>query len=57
MSKPVAVAALFSWLLLGPASAQLAVAAPAPEIGAGLFGFLVALAVAFLAERRSRRKS
>ena len=57
MSRPVAVAALFSWLLLGPASAQVAVAAPAPEIGAGFFGFLVALAVAYLAERRGRKKS
>jgi hypothetical protein len=56
MSRPIAVAAFF-WLLLGPASAQVAVAAPAPEIGAGFFGFLVALAVAFLSERRSRKKS
>ncbi len=56
MSRPIAVAAFF-WLLLGPASAQVAVAAPAPEIGAGFFGFLVALAVAYLAERRGRKKS
>jgi hypothetical protein len=56
MSRPIAVAAFF-WLLLRPASAQVAVAAPAPEIGAGFLGFLAALAVAYLAERRSRRNS
>ena len=56
MSRPIAVAAFF-WLLLRPASAQVAVAAPAPEIGAGFLGFLVALTVAYLAERRSRKKS
>jgi len=56
MSRPIAVAA-FSWLLLQPASAQVALSLPAPEIGAGFPGFVVALGVAYLAERRSRRKS
>ena len=55
MSRPsVAFAACF-WLLQQPAYAQ--AAAPAPEIGAGFLGFVVALAVAYLAERRSRNKS
>ena len=56
MSRPIALAA-FLGLLLQPASAQVAAASPAPELGAGLPGFLVALAVAYLAERRSRGKS
>ncbi len=53
MSSPTAVAAFF-WLLSQPAGAQAASGAPAPEIGAGFLGFLVALAVACLAEWRSR---
>ncbi len=56
MSKAVAVVAFFS-LLLQPAGAQAAFVSPAPDIGAGLPGFLVALAVAYLAERRARKKS
>ncbi|CAN3990866.1 hypothetical protein [Methylocystis bryophila] len=55
MSRPVLGG--FVWLLALPADAQAAVAAPAPEIGAGFLGFLVAFAVAYLAERRSRRRS
>ncbi|MFY9658297.1 MAG: hypothetical protein WAK01_17235 [Methylocystis sp.] len=56
MSSPIAVAA-FLWIFLQPAGAQVAAGAPAPEIGAGFPGFLVAFAVACLAERRSRGRS
>jgi len=56
MSRAIAVTA-FLWLLPQPAGAQVAAASPAPELGAGFPGFLVALAVACLAERRSRGKS
>ncbi len=56
MSRAVAVFAFFL-LLLSPASAEGAWVAPAPDINAGVPGFLVAMAVAYLVERRSRKKS
>ena len=56
MSRAVAVIAFFL-LLPQPAGAQAAFVAPAPDINAGVPGFLVALAVAYLAERRARKKS
>ncbi len=56
MSGAFAVLVFFS-LLLEPVGTQAAFVTPAPDINAGVPGFLVALAVAYLAARRSRGKS
>ena len=56
MSSPSAVAA-FLWLISYPAGAQAAGGAPAPEIGAGFPGFVVALAVALPGGMEKPRKT
>jgi hypothetical protein len=52
----MAAGVVLATFLAAPALAAPATPSPAPELGAGLPGFLVAAGVAFLLDRRTRQK-